>query len=114
MTFNDPRFRHGPRVRVVNLPGGWFGKLLALCLAVVIGVVAVSFSLAILLIVFVVGAAIWGYFIIRRAVVGTPARSGRMAPDEGAVRPEESSSGRVIEGEVVGRDRTDSSGDQRD
>lgn len=113
MPFDDPRFRSGPRVRVVSLPGGWFGKLLALCLAVVIGVVALSFSLAILLIVFVVGAAIWAYFIIRRALVGAPARGGQRAPDDGVGRPERSASGRVIEGEVIGRDGADSSGDQR-
>jgi hypothetical protein len=113
MNVNDPRYRGGPQVRVVSLPGGWLGKLLMLCLAVLVGVLALSFSLAILLIVFIVGATIWAYFVIRRALVGSPSRTGRTPTSDAESRSERAASGRVIDGEVLGRDEPDTSADQR-
>lgn len=108
MAQDDSQFRGGPQVRVVSIPGGWFGKLLALLLAAAIGVLALTFSLAILAVVFVVGLAIWGYFLIRRALLGSPSAPG--APQGPGARrppPDDESGGRVIEGEVLGRDDAD-------
>lgn len=112
MAQDDSQFRGGPQIRVVSIPGGWFGKLLALLLAAAIGVLALTFSVAILAVVFVVGLAIWGYFLIRRALLGSPSEP-RAQHGAGRHRPpaDDQPGGRVIEGEVLSRDdadRTDS------
>lgn len=111
MVQDDSQFRGGPQIRVLSIPGGWFGKLLALLLAAAIAVLALTFSLAILAVAFVVGLAIWGYFLIRRALLGSPPSSRAPRGAEGRrPPPDDEAGGRVIEGEVLGRDDGDRAG----
>ncbi|HEY5763238.1 MAG TPA: hypothetical protein VIS73_08515 [Rhodocyclaceae bacterium] len=108
MAQDDSQFRGGPQIRVVSIPGGWFGKLLALLLAAAIGVLALTFSLAILAVVFVIGLVIWAYFLIRRALLGSPSASrSQQASRTRRQAPDGEPGGRVIEGEVLGRDDAD-------
>jgi hypothetical protein len=94
----DSRQRHrGSGVRIVGLPGGVFGRLLALFVVVGVAVLAVSFSLLLLALLFVAGVIIWLYFAVRRGL-----SSGRAAA---ARRPRsDAAAGRVIEGQVLGRE----------
>lgn len=111
------RSQFSDRVRVMQLPGGWLGKALVLVVAAAIGVLALSFSLAILAVALVFGIAVWVYFFVRRTLFGlrpmaTPRRRWRQE-DPGRSQQRASTSGRVIEGEVV-REAEPGAGGEKD
>ena len=84
--------------RTMALPSGWFGKLLAIMASATLVVVGLMFSVLALAVLLVGGTLLFAYLRwktrhLRRVL------DAQMQP---ARAPEQQSSGRVIEGEIIG------------
>ena len=84
--------------RTMALPSGWFGKLLAIMASATLVVVGLMFSVLALAVLLVGGTLLFAYLKwktrhLRRVL------DAQMQP---ARAPEQQSSGRVIEGEIIG------------
>jgi hypothetical protein len=84
--------------RTMALPSGWFGKLMAIMASATLVVVGLMFSVLALAVLLVGGTLLFAYLRwktrhLRRVL------DAQMQP---ARAPEQQSSGRVIEGEIIG------------
>ncbi|HPU78937.1 hypothetical protein [Accumulibacter sp.] len=84
--------------RTMALPSGWFGKLMAIMASATLVVVGLMFSVLALAVLLVGGTLLFAYLKwktrhLRRVL------DAQMQP---ARAPEQQSSGRVIEGEIIG------------
>jgi hypothetical protein len=97
MTSNEDA-RGFSSARMMALSSGWFGKLLAIMVSAALVVVGFMFSVLALAVLLVGGTLLLAYLKWKTRHL----RRVLDAPAQPASRPEQQSSGRVIEGEVIG------------